>query len=231
MTAIATLSSRSFGALVLALRRLAAAHGCGRRLSRQADPPDRSAGARQRHRRAWRGCSAPSSARSSASTIVVDNRPGGALTHRPRPDREVGARRLHASAWDRSARSPSPATWWRSCRTTSSATSSRSRWSARGHLLLAVSTALPVDVGEGADRARQAEPRQADQRLVEQRLARPCRRRIVQVHDRHQHPARALQGRRAGDHRPDRRPRAAHVRDPDSSRSMRTSRAGARRSA
>ena len=77
---------------------------------------------------------------------------------------------------------------------------------ARGHLLLAVSPQLPVHSVQGADRLCQGEPRQADQRFVEQRLARPCRRRAVQVHDRHQYRARALSGRRAGDQRPDRRP-------------------------
>ena len=74
---------------------------------------------------------------------------------------------------------------------------------------------LPFTIGAGADRLRQGQSRQAAERLVEQRLARPRRRRTVQVHDRHRHPARALQGRRAGDQRPDRRPRAADVREPE----------------
>ena len=84
----------------------------------------------------------------------------------------------------------------------------------RGHLLLAVSTALPVSSVQELVEHAKTEPRQADQRLVEQRLARPCRRRAVQVHDRHRYPARALQGRRAGDQRPDRRPRPPDVREP-----------------
>ncbi len=49
-----------------------------------------------------------------------------------------------------------------------------------------------VSVGQGTDRLRQAESGQAFQCVVEQRLARPCRRRIVQVHDRNRHRARAL---------------------------------------
>ena len=62
----------------------------------------------------------------------------------------------------------------------------------RGQLLLAVSPTTPFQSGQGADRLCQAESGQAFQRIVEQRLARPCRRRIVQVHDRNRHRARAL---------------------------------------
>ena len=56
---------------------------------------------------------------------------------------------------------------------------------ARGHLMLAVSPKSDYQVGEGPDRERQGQSRQAHQRVVEQWLARPCRRRAVQVHDRH----------------------------------------------
>ncbi len=62
----------------------------------------------------------------------------------------------------------------------------------RGQLLLAVSPTTPFQSGQGADRLCQAESGQAFQRVVEQWLARPCRRRAVQVHDRHRHRARAL---------------------------------------
>ena len=78
-----------------------------------------------------------------------------------------------------------------------------------------------VQLGAGADRLRQGQSRQAPQRVVEQRLARPCRRRAVQVHDRHGDRARALQGRRGRDQRPDRRPRAADVREPQLDRAAR----------
>ena len=99
---------------------------------------------------------------------------------------------------------------------------------ARGHLLLAVSPQAAGDVGRGADRLRQGQSRQADQCLVEQRLARPCRRRIVQIHDRHADRARALSRRRARDHRSDRRPCRSDVREPAIDRAARARRQGAR---
>ena len=62
------------------------------------------------------------------STVIVENKPGGALTHRHRlwsrsraPDGYTIGDRARSARWR------SPATWWRSCPTTSSATSSRSR--------------------------------------------------------------------------------------------------------
>ena len=56
------------------------------------------------------------------------------------------------------------------------------------------------EVGAGADRLRQEEPRQAHQCVVEQRLAGPRRRRAVQVHERHGYRPRSLPRRRGGDH-------------------------------
>ena len=99
---------------------------------------------------------------------------------------------------------------------------------ARGHLMLAVSPQAAGDVGRGADRLRQEQSRQADQCLVEQWLARPCRRRAVQIHDRNPDRARALSRRRARDQRSDRRPCRHDVRKPAIDRAVRARRHGAR---
>ena len=85
-------------------------------------------------------------------------------------------------------------------------------------------------IGEGADREGQGQSRQAHQRVVEQRLARPCRRRAVQVHDRDADPARAVPRRRAGDQRPGRRARRSDVREPQLDLQRRQVRPGAGRS-
>ena len=100
-------------------------HGAGQ-LPRQADPPDRPAGARQRHRPAGalglgggRACS--STRRSSSRTSPAPPSPSGSIWwRRPRPT-------ATRSAWGRSARLRSARTWSRRCPTTSCATSSRSR--------------------------------------------------------------------------------------------------------
>jgi tripartite-type tricarboxylate transporter receptor subunit TctC len=61
---------------------------------------------------------------------------------------------------------------------------------ARGQLLLAVSPATSFRAG--ADRLRQTKSGQAPRCLVKQRLAWPCRRRAVQIHDRRRHRPCAL---------------------------------------
>ena len=62
------------------------------------------------------------------------------------------------------------------------------------------------------DRLCQGQSGRAQLRFVRRRLDAPRRRRIVQDDGRRQHRARALSRRRAGDDRPDRRPRASDVR-------------------
>ncbi len=134
----------------------------------------------------WRASSPPSLARQlGGSTVIVENKPGGALHHRHRSRRQGRARRLHARRSGRSAR-------WRSARNMVAKLPYNIEKDfqpialiARGHLLLAVSPKSDDQVGQGADRQGQGQSRQAHQRVVEQRLARPCRRRVVQVHDRH----------------------------------------------
>ena len=69
-------------------------------------------------------------------------------------------------------------------------------------------------VGEGIDRQGQGQSGQAHQRVVGQRFAGPRRRRIVQVHDRHADPARAVPRRRGRDERPDRGSCRSDVRKP-----------------
>ena len=98
---------------------------------------------------------------------------------------------------------------------------------ARGHLLLAAAPDAPFKTVRGADRLREEESRQAVERLIEQRLARPCRRRAVQVHERHRDRAHPVSRRRGGDQRPDRRARAADVREPELDRAACALRHGA----
>ena len=77
---------------------------------------------------------------------------------------------------------------------------------ARGPNVLVVNPTLPVQFGEGADRARQGEARRAAICLGRRRQLPASRRRAVQARGRRRHPARAVQGRRPGDDRRDRRP-------------------------
>jgi len=72
-----------------------------------------------------------------------------------------------------------------------SATSSRSPCGARASDAGGVA-AIAGQFGAGADRLRQKESRQTFECIVEQRLARPCRRRAVQIHDRHGDRAHSL---------------------------------------
>ena len=102
----------------------------------------------------WRASSPPSSARSSTprsrSTTVpaARSRSGSIWSRKSRPT-------ATPSAWGRSARSPSPATWWRSCPIVIERDFQPIALVARGHLLLAVSPKLPVkSVAELIDYAK-----------------------------------------------------------------------------
>ena len=196
-----------------------------RRIPRSSDPADRAAGGRQRHRqyRAHSGGRVDQGARPARGR----RRPAGRRAHpRARPGGEIGARWLHARhGADRRARHHAPHRQEAALRHRARLPADRADHarpsSARGF----AQTAGQVD--PGADRLCQGQSRQADQRLVEQRLARPCRRRIVQIHDRHQDRARALSRRRVGDPGPDGRPRRHHVREPAIDRAFRARRPGA----
>ena len=72
--------------------------------------------------------------------------------------------------------------------------------------VLVVPAGLAAQVARRRDRVREGQPRQDDLRLLGQRLERPPHGRAVLARERHHRPARALQGRRPGDHRPARRP-------------------------
>ena len=159
----------------------------------------------------WRACSARRSAKEIGQQVIVDDRPGGALT--------VGL--------DIVAKSPPDG--YTLCMAPIGAMTMAPHLVAHlpydiardfqpivvvehSQLLLAVSPKTPFhSVKELIDYAK-ANPGKLLERVVEQRLARPRRRRAVQIHDRHRHRSRALQGRRAGDQRSDGRARAAHVR-------------------
>ena len=80
--------------------------------------------------------------------------------------------------------------------------------------VLVVNPSRAGELRAGADRLRQGQSRQAQLRVVGQRHVDPPRRRTVQDDGRRADDARALQGQRAGAHRPARRPGAAHVRQP-----------------
>ena len=195
-------------------------------ISRPPDPLHRAAGGRQRHRQ----CRAHSGVgdRPGARPAGDRRRPPGRRAHaRARSGREVGARRLHhRHGADRRARHHPPhggeAALRHRARLPADRAGGARAFAARGF------AAAAGQVGQGADRLCQGPSRQADQRLVEQRLARPCRRRTVQIHDRHANRARALSRRRAGDNRSDRRPCRPDVRKPAIDRAAGALRQGAR---
>ena len=157
-------------------------------------------------------------------TIVIENRPGGALTigldivaKSPPDGYTLGMGPVGALAITRHLVKKLPYDIERDFQPIAQVT--------RGHLLLAVTPKLPIkSVAELIARG-EVEARRPRQCLVEQRLARPCRRRAVQVHDRHEHRARALSRRRDRDHGPDLRPGAIDVRKPVVDRAVRESRA------
>ena len=197
-----------------------------RRISRTADPSHRAAGRRQRHRH---GRAHPRR-RAGRADRPADHRrrPAGRRAHRrARPHREGGAGRLHAlhgpdrRAGDHAPPGGQPALCHR-------ARFSADRGRGQGPSAACGIADDTVPDRPGACRLRQAESGKTLECVVEQRLARPCRRRAVQVHDRHRHRARALQGRRAGDQRPDRGARAADVREPQLDRAVRALGRGAR---
>ena len=147
------------------------------------------------------------------ATIVVDNRPGGALTlgldltaKSPPDGYTLCMGPIGALAITRHMVAKLPYNIERDLQPIALVS--------RGHLLLAVSTNVPFTTVQELVAYAKANPGKLIERLVEQRLARPCRRRAVQVHDRHRDRAHPLQGRRAGDQRPDRRPRPPDVREP-----------------
>ena len=191
----------------------------GGAISGPADPSHRAAGRGQRDRHGG-AHSRRAADEEIGQQIIVDDRPGGALT--------VGLDLTAKSAPDgyTLCMGPIGALAISPHLVEHAALRHRARFSAdrAGDARPTVARGVAddaVSVGQGADRLRQAESRQAAQRVVEQRLARPCRRRTVQVHDRNRHRARALQGRRAGDQRSDRRARAADVREPQFDRAVR----------
>ena len=154
----------------------------------------------------WRASSPPSSGRSSARTS--SSRTGRAARCTIGLDlvAKSRARRLHARhGADRRARHHPPhggeAALQHRARLPADRAGDARASAARGV------AEIGIPLGEGPDRRRQGQSRQAHQCLVEQRLARPCRRRAVQVHDRHEDRARALSRRRRRDQRPDRRAR------------------------
>ena len=146
--------------------------------------------------------------------IVVDNRPGGALTigldltAKAEPDGyTLCMGPIGALAITRHMVAKLPYDIERDFQPI--ALVARGPHAARGRARCAVQDRA------GADRLREEKSRQAVERVIEQRLARPCRRRAVQVHDRHRDRAHPVSRRRGGDQRPDRRPRAADVREPE----------------
>ena len=160
-------------------------------------------------------------------TVVIENKPGRGLHHRPRSRRQSAARRLHAGrrsdrrAVDQPEHDRENPLQHREGLPAGRADGARAS-AARGR------ADLRIQNGEGSDRGRQEKSRQDDQCLVGQRLARPRRRRAVQVHGRHRRRARALSRRRCRDHRPDRGPRDLHVREPQLDLAARQVRRGAR---
>ncbi len=170
---------------------------------------------------------APEMAKILGQPVVVDNRPGGALTigidavAKAAPDGyTIGQGPVGALAITRHMVAKLPYDIERDLQPVALVTT--------GYMLLAVSPKTPFHSVKRTDRLREEEPRQALQRLLEQRLARARERRAVQVHDRHRHRAHPVQGRRAGDRRPDLRPGAAHVREHQLDRAARQGRPRAR---
>ena len=159
--------------------------------------------------------------------VIIDNRPGGALTigldllaKSPPDGYTIGMGPIGALAITRHMFKTLPYNIERDFQPICLVT--------RGHLLLAVSPSLPVHSVKELIAYAKAQSRQIVERLVEQRFARPCRRRTVQIHDRHQYRAHPVSRRLAGDPGSDRRPRRPDVREPAIDRAGRAFRQGAR---
>ena len=157
---------------------------------------------------------APEMSKSLGQQVVVDNRPGGALTigidivaKAPPDGYTIGMGPIGAMAITRHMVAKLPYNIERDLQPVAVVS--------KGHLLLAVSPSLPVGSVQELIVVREAEPGEAPERVLEQRVAGPCRRRALQVHDRDRDRARALQGRRDGDQRPDRGPRPGDVGEPE----------------
>ena len=171
----------------------------GRGLSGPSNPVDRAAGPGSATDNAARLLGAALS-QELGQQIIVDNRPGGALTigldlvaKSPPDGYTIGMGPIGALAITRHMVSKLPYDIERDFQPI-----------ALDHARTNVARGLAETTGEfgqGVDRLRQAEPREAYQCFIQQWLAGPCRCRTFQVYDRNENRSRALPRRLAGDHR------------------------------
>ena len=153
-------------------------------------------------------------------TVIIDDRPGGALTvgmdvvaKAPPDGYTLGMAPIGALALTSHLVEPLPYNVERDFAPIVIVT--------RGQMLLAVSPTTPIhSVKELIDYAK-ANPGKLLNASSSNGSPGPCRRRIVQIHDRHRHRSRALQRRRRGDQRSDGRTRAGDVREPELDRAVR----------
>ena len=119
------------------------------------------------------------------------------------------AGRLHAA--DRLARARRQSVALQAAVRSDQSVHARSPFSRRGPNVAGGQSDAAGEFGQGPHRARQGEARPAAIRLGRRRQLPASRRRAVQAHGRRRPPARAVQGRRPGDDRRDRRPHQGHV--------------------
>ena len=143
--------------------------------------------------------------------IVIDNRAGAGGTVGTARAREVRPRRLHhrARLHRHAGDRPEPL---RQRRLRPAQGLLLDRADRHGAEHAGGASVVSRQVGAGADRLRQGEPRQGQLRLGRHRHRQSRLRRVFRVRHRHQARAHSLQGHRPGAERPDRRPHPDGVR-------------------
>ena len=184
------------------------------RISRQADPADRAAGGGQRHRYAWRAFSARNSGKELGQQIIVDNRPGGALTigldltAKSTPDGyTIGMGPIGALAITRHMVAKLPYDIERDFQPIALV--------ARGHMLLAVAPDAPFKSVPELIAYAKANPGKLSNASSSNGSPGHVGGELFKYMTGTRHRARAVSRRRGGDQRPDRGPRAADVRKPE----------------